>query len=459
MDVNRTEAPAPAYQALGVLLDLARRARAADPIELPFVLVNETHAIAPYRQAALWFSEGGARALSGVVQLEANAPYVQWLDRVCPALPSAEPRAISVADLPPELAQEWNEWLPAHGLWLPLAPGHGEAAPSVGGVLFARESPWGKHEIALFAEWAEIWRHAWHAQFRPQPWSPKRLYDRLRVALRWRNDVPWWKQRASRWAAVIAAILLFPVHLTVLAPGELVPANPAVIRAPLDGVVASFFVKPNDDVKAGQPLFSFDDAPLAGRLAVASQALATVTAEYRQAAQLAVSNAQSKAQLALLIGKIEEQRAEVDYLRGQLERAHVVAPMDGIALFDDPSEWIGKPVVTGERIMRIAAGNDAEVEAWLAVGDAIPIESGALVKLYLNASPLFAVSATLRYVSHDAVQRPDGSYAYRVRATLEGKTDHHVGLKGTAKLVGGRVPLIYWMLRRPLASIRQLLGI
>jgi hypothetical protein len=34
-----------------------------------------------------------------------------------------------------------------------------------------------------------------------------------------------------------------------------------------------------------------------------------------------------------------------------------------------------------------------------------------------------------------------------------------IGLKGTAKLAGERVPLIYWMLRRPLASIRQFIAL
>jgi len=109
--------------------------------------------------------------------------------------------------------------------------------------------------------------------------------------------------------------------------------------------------------------------------------------------------------------------------------------------------------------MRIAAPKDIEVEAWLPLADAIALPPGAPVDLYLNASPFSSVSATLRYMAHDAVQRPDGSYAYRVRATLAQPTDHRVGLKGTAKLHGPRVPLIYWVLRRPLASFRAALGV
>jgi hypothetical protein len=56
------------------------------------------------------------------------------------------------------------------------------------------------------------------------------------------------------------------------------------------------------------------------------------------------------------------------------------------------------------------------------------------------------------------VQRPDGSYAYRVRATLAAPTGHRVGLKGTAKLQGERVPAVLWVLRRPIATLRSTLG-
>ena len=220
----------------------------------------------------------------------------------------------------------------------------------------------------------------------------------------------------------------------------------------------SFAVRPNESVKTGQLLFDFDQAPLVARYDVANQSLLTALAEYRQSAQMALNDLKSKAQLAVLQGKIEERKAEAEFLKGQLDRSHVAAPYDGIALFDDPSEWIGKPVVTGERIMRIAAPDDIEVEAWLPVADAIPFPDNAPISLFLNASPLDSVKATVRYASHDAVQRPDGSFAYRVRATLTGKTTHRVGLKGTAKLSGEWVTIGYWISRRPIAAIRQALG-
>jgi hypothetical protein len=71
-------------QALGTLLDLTRRThQASDLSELGFLAVNDSHTLAPYRQGALWLVDEGVKTLSGVVQLEANAPYAQWLDRAC----------------------------------------------------------------------------------------------------------------------------------------------------------------------------------------------------------------------------------------------------------------------------------------------------------------------------------------------------------------------------------------
>ncbi len=447
-----------------VLLDLGHRARAAAGVEeLGFLLVNDSRLLVPYRQAALWFEAGGIRTLSGVMQPEGNAPYAQWLDKVCRVLAKASdapaPRRVAADELPAELAAEWQEWLPAEALWLPLAASREHPGTSAGGLLLAGDIHFGDDALVLLGEWMQVWRHAWLACFRPPAWSLGLWRQRFRDWRAHHRQRRWWRRRPNQLALGLVLLLFIPVRLTVLAPGELVPANPAVIRAPLDGVIGQFHVQPNEAVKAGQLLFSFDEAPIASRLEVARQALATAEAEYRQFAQLALSDAKSKGQLAVLIGKIGEKRAEAEFLASQFERSRVLAPQDGVAIFDDPSEWIGRPVQTGERVMRVAASHEVEIEAWVPIGDAIRLDEGAPVNLYLAASPFSAVAGGLRYLNHDAAPRPDGSYAYRARATLTAATGHRVGLKGTAKLHGGWVPLGYWMLRRPLASIRQFIAI
>lgn len=454
-------------QSLAVLLDLARRARQAASVqELAFLLVNDSHQLVPYRQAAWWTPETGVQTLSGVVQVEANAPYVHWLDRVATHL--AQPaqngdmatalaaRGVAPQDLPPELRDAWADWWPAHALHLPLQGPDGKLR---GALLLARDIPWTEEDLRLLREWLESWAHAHQALARPRLSGWRHLGQRLHQHLQPQAGQRWWQQARLRWLAAALLVLCLPVRLSVLAPAELVPAQPLIVRAPLDGVVDVFHVQPNQTVQKDQPLFGFDEALIQSRVAVARQTLATAEAEYRQATQQALVDARSKALLAVLIGKIEEKRAEVDYLQDQLQRARVLAPRDGVVLFDDPSEWIGRPVRTGERILRIAAADDREIEAWLPLADAIALEPGAPVKLYLNASPLSPVEGRVRYLAHDAVPRPDGTHAYRVRATLDGDTEHRVGLKGTARLQGEWTVLAYWVMRRPIAALRTSLGL
>ena len=113
----------------------------------------------------------------------------------------------------------------------------------------------------------------------------------------------------------------------------------------------------------------------------------------------------------------------------------------------------------GERRRGAASRGDGEEVAGLWRGNAVARGQGGQRQLYGNGRRVGQVSARLRYMAHDAVQRPDGTYAYRVRATLDAPTDHRVGLKGTAKLQGEHVPAIWWVMRRPVATLRSTLGL
>lgn len=472
--------------ALANLLHLSRRARhVADDNESLYLAMNETHLLAPYRQAALCMGERVV-ALSGVVSPEANAPYVQWLTRLIgeirePATANSgdEPkaRAINANSISAAAREDWDEWLPLHALWLPL-PAIGDHFDG-GGWLLARDDPWQDDELPLLQEWAETWASAWALRHKPS--AAERLdalKRRLRAALPGRAEfralrqglarpAEWsalyrrsWASVRVRWLVGVMALLLLPVRLTVLAPGELVAVNPAVIRAPLDGVVDRVLVQPNQRVKKGDVLFEFDRTTLASRLAVAEQALTTAEAEYRQYAQQALLDSRSKGQLGLSQGRVAEKHAEAAYLREMNLRAGVISPRDGVALFDDPTTWIGKPVTTGERVMMVTDEHDVEVEAWLAPFDVIDLELGAAVTLYLNVKPLSPVTARLRYLGHEAQQRSDGHFAYRLRAALPADEERpRVGLKGTAKVTGGWIPLGYWILRKPLAAARNFVGL
>lgn len=55
---------------------------------------------------------------------------------------------------------------------------------------------------------------------------------------------------------------------------------------------------------------------------------------------------------------------------------------------------------------------------------------------------------------------PGGVLGYRLKAALAaGTAPPRIGLRGTAKIYGDRVALIYYLLRRPLAAARQFFGV
>jgi Biotin-lipoyl like/HlyD family secretion protein len=446
-----------------VLIELGQAARRATTLpELGFLLVNDTRRLLPYRQALLWFEGRGLQTVSGLLAAEANTPFSLWLNRLMTQLNAREASAGTVQrirpeELPAELAAEWGDWLSEQVYWVGLPANNQRLESCAGGVLFVCDEVLDEATHPLLAEWVAVWLHAWNGVLRPLPYSPTLLLKRLRAWFAQGDGLAWWRRPRLQLALLLLALMLCPVRLSVLAPGELVPLDPAVIRAPLDGVLAQVHVRANQAVKAGDPLFSFDEASIAARLEVARQTLATAETEYRQLAQMAVSDVRSKAQLSGVLGKMAEKQAEVDFLAGQFARAKVLAPQDGVALLDDPTELIGKPLQTGERIMRIANPAAKEIEAWIPIGDAIPLPEQADVQLFLSATPLSSEHGQLRYLAHDALPRPDGSYAYRLRASLDGSSDQRIGMKGTVKVQGGWVPAIYWVMRRPLASIRQFL--
>jgi len=142
-----------------------------------------------------------------------------------------------------------------------------------------------------------------------------------------------------------------------------------------------------------------------------------------------------------------------------LERCEVRAETDGLAVFGDVNDWLGKPVVVGEKIMSIANPKSIEAEIRLPVGDAINLEEGAEVLVFLNVEPDRPLTAKLRRAAYEAQLTPEGALAFRLKASLISKDRlSRIGLRGTAKIYGKQVLMFYYLLRRPLATFRQYMG-
>ena len=438
---------------LTLLLQLQQRARRASREELPFAMLNETKALVPYQQALLWDPgtgrKGRIQLISGVSVPDANSPLLTALNQLLPHAPLQQPPAALQsfvgADFNAEQAAQWRQWLPEHALWMPL---QGPAGDTVGVLLFARREPWQEGEMRLFEHLGDAYGHAYayaRLKYRPSTTPDRPGRRRLRILLP---------------VAALVALGFLPLRQSVLAPAEVVPRRPTLVRAPLDGIVDRFWVEPNQRVRAGQDLFALDGTHLQNRLSVAEKTRDIARTEYLQAQQQAFADPRVQAQLAILQERIEQQDAEVEYYAGLLERIQVKAPADGIAVFDDPYDWLGRPVTIGQKILLVADPEDTELELSLPTGDALDLPLGSEVSFYLNTAPVRPLGARLNFASYTSFTTPENTTAYRLRAAFDNpQARPRLGLQGTGKIYGERTLLALWVLRKPLNTMRRWLGL
>jgi hypothetical protein len=430
--------------------DVERLARqAADVPALAFSIANDAWTALGYRQALVLRKRAGrwgVQAASGLVEIGDTTPYQNWLRRVAHTLeeraPAPEVLAYPVApsDLPEDLAAQWSEWWPEHALAMPLRA----RDRTVNGLtFFLFDAAPGVTQVASLERLGEVWLHAWSLLGGP---AGRR----------------WMPSRRTLWiaAAVLCAALLVPVRQSVLAPAEIISLDSVVVASPVEGVVREVLVRPNEAVTAQQPLVALDDTTLRNRREVLMKSLGSAQAELLATTQKAFENVQSRGDIAPLSGRVEERRAELAFVEEQLQRSTLAAPKAGITVYGDPNDWRGRPVAAGERIMLIADPKRLGILLHVPVADAIAVDPGAKVRLFLHVAPLSPLDGEVIETGYQALLSPDNIASYRVRAKLEGGgTLPRIGLKGTAKLYGSRVPLGYWLLRRPLAAAREWAGV
>ncbi|PKO58600.1 MAG: HlyD family secretion protein [Betaproteobacteria bacterium HGW-Betaproteobacteria-18] len=260
-------------------------------------------------------------------------------------------------------------------------------------------------------------------------------------------------------AAVFIVLFFIPVRQSSLGTAEVTPLIYSSISSSLDGVIAKVLVKPNEQVKKGQPLFRMDDTTIRNRLESAHRTMGVAKSEEFTSRQKAFVDPQSRAELATQEARVKEKSSTIGYMQELLGKMVVTAPENGVILFSDPADLEGRPITTGERVMTLADDNSASMTVWLATSDAVALEPGRRVRLFLHTQPLNPCEGFILSSSYQPVTSPEGIASYRVTAVFaDGELRPRLGLRGTAKIYGERVRLGYYLFRRPIAAVRQWLG-
>jgi multidrug efflux pump subunit AcrA (membrane-fusion protein) len=438
--------------ALLALLKVESDARDAKTTrDLIFMMANETRKLTRARQIFVALPGiTGALEIQGVSSLPAvdrNAPLIIFIEKLITAASLKTATAATDLDLSLAADDETAAAYPFRSLyWLPLR--HGDR-PAIGGLVLAREDQWAEQDLVVANRLAAAFTHSWLALSAPQPRVAKAI-----------GSVRRWPLLLS--VLALLAIVFVQVPLTALAPVEIVARNPFIVAAPIDGVIDAIAVEPNQAVKPGDQLVKLTDTTLKSRFEVAERDASVSEARLKQSNQIAFSDPRGMHELGIARAELEVKIAEREFAREMLAKTQITAQSEGLAIYFDKRELVGRPVSVGERILEIANPEAIEARIELPVSDAIALQPRARVKVFLDSDPLRPWPASIKRSDYKARVGENDSLAFRVVATLDVDPERklpRLGVRGTAQVSGDNVSLGFFLFRRPITAFRQWTGL
>lgn len=440
------------------LLQLEHNCRNSQSLkELYFQIVNNTRTLVNYSQGILLTPDLKDKykvvSISDISIIDSTSPYVQWLEDVIEDLNRNEQsKDIFIVDIKNDLKEEnskvIHEYAPSNLVYIPLKNSKENREVNYAFLLF-KEEPWNDNDILML----------------------KHLSSSLAYFLFAMRSCNWiqslkkfsFKSRYFKIAVAFLIILMFlPVRLSVLAPLEVEAKNPYVVSSPLNGVIEEVKVFPNDKIEKNQLIVQFDDVDFTNNYLVAKRTLDVTNAELFTTKQSSFLDPKQKSQIASLENQVKLKEAELSYAKDQLDKTKIYSKEDGLAIINNPNDWKGRPVTTGERIFLIANPNSIELKIMLPVSDAIFLEENAIVKAFFDNDPINSWSAKVKYISYKPELTEQNILSYRITAEFEDIKENgyipSIGLRGTAKIYSKNVSLFFYLFRKPITSVRQWIG-
>ncbi|WP_226668713.1 efflux RND transporter periplasmic adaptor subunit [Microbulbifer aggregans] len=269
----------------------------------------------------------------------------------------------------------------------------------------------------------------------------------------------WFRRRPLVFAALITAICLIPVRQSILAPATLAAIEPRIVSALTDGVVREIHIQPNAPVQREQLLFSLEDAEVTAEIDRVQQEISLFQERLRMTRQYNFQQTSAGHKLAQAETDLAIRKLDLDYQKTLLDKTRVTAPASGVAIYTDPAEWIGRRIRAGEKVMEIVQPDARQIQIDLPTQDAITLPENAHAVFYATSAPLAPIEGRLIYHSLLTTEGENLPASYRLLATIQqDQPQIRINTRGHARIYGARVPLVYYLLRRPLASARRWIG-
>ncbi|PRN00565.1 HlyD family efflux transporter periplasmic adaptor subunit [Aliarcobacter cryaerophilus] len=425
--------------------------------ELFYSIVNQTIEVIHYEQAVLFGMDYSSKlkveAISNIVMVDATSPFVQYILDLANSLlnlyPTDEIKLVNQNELSKDIKEQIKEFSPSNIVWIPLKTIKNNIEVEFYLVLFRNEF-FEQKDIEFLNYLASSYKYFLFAN-RKDSFSTK--IRNMKII----------NNKYIKYTALAIFLSMFlPIKMSVVAPCEIQAKNPFVVTSPLDGSIDEIKVNSNDFVQKDQFLVKIKDVDLINSVEIAKKRLDTVLAELHSIKQAGFYDIDKKSQISRLETEVLLKEAELNYSKSLLDKTNIYSNTKGIAIVDNPNEWKGKPVITGEKILLIANPKEVEIKIMLSVKDALFLKENAEVKIFLDNKIFETWDAKISGIFYKPEISPENIVSYKIIADFNDLSQNEeipkIGLRGTAKIYSENVSLFFYLFRKPITSLRQFIA-
>jgi multidrug resistance efflux pump len=434
------------------LLQLENDCRNAQNIkELDFIIVNNTSKLIDYEKAILLYSNNNSKykiqTISDIAVVDRNIPYSQFMESLANGIKkNINPQEPFFVDLQKELLEEEDikEYRPYKVAWIPLTMEKDNIKIDAILLLLRKKIFEDKEKLIL----EHISNSFSYFILSQKNLESKSFFNRIK-------SIGYFKYMII----FLVLIMFIPIQMNLLAPLTVIPKEPQIVTAPIDGVIEKVFIKPNQMINANEKLIKFDSTEIENRYFIAKKSLELSKTTLYAIKQNSFYNKDSKNKISQLKAEVKLKQSQLEFEKQVLEKSVIYSANNGEVIIDNPSALIGKYVSTGEKIFRIANPKHIELQIMVPVEDMIFIQKGYKIKLFLDNNPIKSYSGTVEYISYNPTVSNQNVLAYEVIGSFDDKNNiPNIGLKGTAKIYAGETTLFFYLFRKPITKLRQVIG-
>jgi RND family efflux transporter MFP subunit len=230
---------------------------------------------------------------------------------------------------------------------------------------------------------------------------------------------------------------------------KFVPVQRQSISAPFEGRVQEAYVRPGQAVKAGELMLKMDTSDLEIKLSEAmskAQQLAKEADKYRGEDKIA--------EMRIALEEKAQVESQVQLIQLQIQRASIVAPIDGEVIAGDWQHKKGAPLKQGDEVFQVADPHHLRAELTVSDRDIQEMGEHFVGKLATTGQPQekyeFEVSRIVPLGRAD-----EGSNVFTVYADMRQTSPTWLpGMVGQARIDIAKRPLVWIWTHRVVEFVR-----